>query len=80
MVLRMSWSGLPSSKTRSADLPASTVPRESASPKNSAGAIVAVGLVLSQRGWLRYVTLAALVIIANYKNIRVIPIACKHCE
>jgi len=29
------------------------------------GAIVAVGLVLSQRGWLRYVTLAALVIIAN---------------
>jgi len=29
------------------------------------GAIVAVGLVLSQRGWLRYVSLAALVVIAN---------------
>jgi O-antigen ligase len=29
------------------------------------GAILAVGLVLSQRGWLRYVALAALVIIVN---------------
>jgi O-antigen ligase len=29
------------------------------------GAILAIGLVLSQRGWVRYVSLAALVIIAN---------------
>src|SRR5215831_12819101 len=41
VVLRMSCSGSASSKTRSADLPASTVPSEAASPTNSAGPVVA---------------------------------------